>query len=121
LESYLREASVGIHTMWNEHFGISVVEMMAAGLVVVAHDSGGPSMDIVTSFEDQQTGYLASTPSEYANALAEALDTMSDPDSSTSSLAMRLAARASADRFSDEKFSASIVSHFQLFLKLQAQ
>lgn len=26
--------------MWNEHFGIGVVEMMAAGLAVVAHDSG---------------------------------------------------------------------------------
>ena len=33
-------ASVGLHTMWNEHFGIGVVEMMAAGLAVVAHDSG---------------------------------------------------------------------------------
>jgi hypothetical protein len=42
--------------MWNEHFGISVVEMMAAGLVVVAHNSGGPSMDIVTPYEDKATG-----------------------------------------------------------------
>jgi alpha-1,2-mannosyltransferase len=33
--------------MWNEHFGISVVEMMAAGLVVIAHNSGGPKMDII--------------------------------------------------------------------------
>lgn len=54
----MRESSVGIHTMWNEHFGISVVEMMAAGLVVVAHDSGGPSMDIVTTYQDQQTGNI---------------------------------------------------------------
>lgn len=30
-------ASIGLHTMWNEHFGISVVELMAAGLVTVAH------------------------------------------------------------------------------------
>jgi glycosyltransferase involved in cell wall biosynthesis len=29
------EAAVGIHTMWNEHFGIGVVEMMAAGLATV--------------------------------------------------------------------------------------
>jgi alpha-1,2-mannosyltransferase len=56
METYLREAAVGIHTMWNEHFGISVVEMMAAGLVVVAHNSGGPSMDIVTPFEGRITG-----------------------------------------------------------------
>jgi len=25
-----------------EHFGISVVEMLAAGLIVVAHNSAGP-------------------------------------------------------------------------------
>lgn len=44
---YMQSGAVGLHTMWNEHFGISVVEMMAAGLVVVAHNSGGPKMDIV--------------------------------------------------------------------------
>lgn len=47
LQAYMRRALVGLHTMWNEHFGISVVEMMAAGLIVVAHNSGGPKMDIV--------------------------------------------------------------------------
>lgn len=30
-------AKIGLHTMWNEHFGISVVEMMAAGLIMVAN------------------------------------------------------------------------------------
>lgn len=29
LQRNLGRASLGIHTMWNEHFGISVVEMMA--------------------------------------------------------------------------------------------
>jgi hypothetical protein len=33
--------------MWNEHFGIGVVELMAAGVVTIAHNSGGPKMDIV--------------------------------------------------------------------------
>ena len=47
LQTYMKKASIGIHTMWNEHFGISVVEMMAAGLIVVAHNSGGPKMDII--------------------------------------------------------------------------
>lgn len=32
-----RMASIGIHTMWNEHFGIGIVECMAAGLITVAH------------------------------------------------------------------------------------
>ena len=45
--NYLSRANVGIHTMWNEHFGIGVVEMMAAGLVTVAHNSGGPKSDII--------------------------------------------------------------------------
>lgn len=30
-------ASIGIHTMWNEHFGIGIVECMAAGLIMVAN------------------------------------------------------------------------------------
>ncbi|KAJ2760820.1 asparagine-linked glycosylation protein [Coemansia sp. BCRC 34490] len=44
---WLRHAKVGLHTMRDEHFGISVVEMMAAGLLTVAHDSAGPKLDIV--------------------------------------------------------------------------
>lgn len=36
----LGEAVVGLHTMTDEHFGIGVVEYMAAGCVPVAHDSG---------------------------------------------------------------------------------
>lgn len=31
MKAYLAKAMVGIHTMWNEHFGIGVVEFMAAG------------------------------------------------------------------------------------------
>lgn len=30
-------ASIGLHTMWNEHFGIGIVELMAAGLIMVAN------------------------------------------------------------------------------------
>ena len=36
------KAKVGLHTMEEEHFGIAVVEMMSAGLVTIAHASGGP-------------------------------------------------------------------------------
>lgn len=32
-----RTASIGLHTMWNEHFGIGVVECMAAGLITVSN------------------------------------------------------------------------------------
>lgn len=47
LKKYIEDSSIGLHTMWNEHFGISIVEMMAAGLIVIAHRSGGPLLDIV--------------------------------------------------------------------------
>jgi glycosyltransferase involved in cell wall biosynthesis len=43
----LRRAKVYLHPMKYEHFGISVVEAMAAGLVPVVHKSGGPWTDIV--------------------------------------------------------------------------
>lgn len=42
LISEMQKATIGLHTMWNEHFGISIVECMAAGLIMVAHASGGP-------------------------------------------------------------------------------
>lgn len=38
----LQIGTIGLHTMWNEHFGISIVEGMAAGLIMVANNSGGP-------------------------------------------------------------------------------
>jgi alpha-1,2-mannosyltransferase len=63
LQKYMASALIGLHSMWNEHFGISVVEMMAAGMVVIAHNSGGPLMDIVSppsvgtyKIDEQTTG-----------------------------------------------------------------
>jgi alpha-1,2-mannosyltransferase len=40
LQASMVRASIGIHTMRQEHFGIGIVEMMAAGLLTIAHDSG---------------------------------------------------------------------------------
>ena len=42
LVSEMQKGTIGLHTMWNEHFGIGIVECMAAGLIMVAHSSGGP-------------------------------------------------------------------------------
>src|SRR5712692_3383793 len=44
----LGRAMVYIHCAENEHFGITIVEAMAAGCVPIVHDSGGPR-EIVTS------------------------------------------------------------------------
>lgn len=53
---WLRKASVGVNGMWNEHFGIGVVEYQAAGLISVVHDSGGPKLDIVVNVDGLPTG-----------------------------------------------------------------
>jgi alpha-1,2-mannosyltransferase len=66
----LRRATVGLHAMRDEHFGISIVEYMAAGVVPVAHRSGGPLEDIVGT--DETCGFLAQTAEEYATQMEAA-------------------------------------------------
>jgi len=123
LKDYLRRASVGVHTMWNEHFGIGVVEMMAAGLVTVAHDSGGPKSDIILRpwvFKDldssdssdspmattDSTGCLASTAEGYAEAFYQVFRRESEEESEEI-VQIRENGRKSAERFSDEVFMDS--------------
>lgn len=53
---WLQKASVGANGMWNEHFGIGVVEYQAAGLISVVHNSGGPKLDIVVEVDGEPTG-----------------------------------------------------------------
>jgi alpha-1,2-mannosyltransferase len=67
-----RKAKVAIHTMKAEHFGISCVEMMSAGLVTIAHDSAGPRMDIIGR-SPEPVGHLADTAEEYAALVKAAL------------------------------------------------
>jgi len=90
------------------------VEYQAAGLISVVHDSGGPKIDIVTKIDDEPTGELptplnqetlltrpgfhATTASEFAKAFEQAL-ALEDK------LAMRLRARESAKRFTEEEFA----------------
>ena len=42
---------------------------MAAGVVPLAHNSGGPKSDIVIKFDGGETGYLAATAQKYAESL----------------------------------------------------
>jgi alpha-1,2-mannosyltransferase len=53
---WMSAASVGVNGMWNEHFGIGVVEYQAAGLISVVNDSGGPKLDIVVKVDGKPTG-----------------------------------------------------------------
>ena len=56
LLEWMGKASVGVNGMWNEHFGIGVVEYQAAGLISVVNDSGGPKLDIVIEVDGKPTG-----------------------------------------------------------------
>jgi len=54
---WLEKASIGVSTMVDEHFGINVVEFMAAGVIPVTHASGSPLNDIVVPLNGDATGF----------------------------------------------------------------
>lgn len=97
--SFLRECSVGVNGMWNEHFGIGVVEYQAAGLVSVVNDSGGPKEDIVVEYDGGATGFHARDQEGFVRGFAEALG-MEEEER----YKMRERARGSAGRFSEGVF-----------------
>jgi alpha-1,2-mannosyltransferase len=129
---WLSEATAGLHTMWNEHFGIGVVEMQTAGCVPIAHNSGGPKADIVVPLYVKRSedgpeiavpsGLRAETPEEYADAMAYilGLENISEqrlPEWARggdgrkwSTLEMREAGRKGAERFSETRFKNAFKS-----------
>ncbi|XP_011214462.1 GDP-Man:Man(3)GlcNAc(2)-PP-Dol alpha-1,2-mannosyltransferase [Bactrocera dorsalis] len=99
-----QKAGIGIHTMWNEHFGIGVVECMAAGMIMVAHRSGGPLLDIIETSEGSQNGYLAVSAIEYANCILSIIYNSKELNDT-----IRNAARSSVERFSEEEFEVNFL------------
>lgn len=98
--SWLGKASIGLSTMVDEHFGINIVEFMAAGAVPVAHASGGPLQDIIVAVGGKQTGHHAKTPGEFAEAFHSVFQLSKSED-----LALRQRARTWAVKtFSNEEF-----------------
>ncbi|KAG0001309.1 asparagine-linked glycosylation protein [Entomortierella chlamydospora] len=101
LKEWLARSKIGIHAMLDEHFGIGVVEYMAAGLIPIAHNSAGPKMDIVRPYNNLPTGYLATTPQEFADAIEKVLST-----DEAELLDMQIRARDSVqERFSEKVFA----------------
>jgi alpha-1,2-mannosyltransferase len=94
----------GLHTMHDEHFGIVVVEYLAAGCVPVAHCSGGVQADIVIS---PSMGRLAVTREEYAESLVELFAIHNNDFSEFQNMQSRGAAHAQT--FSDAQFSRKFV------------
>jgi alpha-1,2-mannosyltransferase len=129
---WMGAASVGVNCMWNEHFGIGVVEYQAAGLISVVNNSGGPKLDIVVKVDGKPTGistllqttmlnsiltiqgFHATTAQEYADGFHKALS-MSPQET----LAMRHRARKSAGRFTDLVFAEKWLANMEKLVALQ--
>jgi len=130
LKNHLNKAMIGLHTMWNEHFGIGmknnsvliinrnsfflflgIVEMMAAGAIVLAHKSGGPKMDIV---DEGETGFLASDIDSYATTMRQILEMKSDERRQ-----IRERARESVDRFSIKNFEEKFMEPLEKILRFE--
>lgn len=114
VQQYLQKASIGVNGMWNEHFGIGVVEYLAAGLIPVVHDSGGPKLDIVVPYEGKPTGFHAETDEQFAIGFGKVLS-MSDEER----MEMRLRNRSSAKRFTEEAFARKWIARMEELVKMQ--
>ncbi|MEM2843271.1 MAG: glycosyltransferase [Candidatus Bathyarchaeia archaeon] len=70
--SIYRKAKIYLHTMVNEHFGLSIVEAMASGLAPIVHKSGGPYMDILNGKQGIY-GFYYKNVNEAANIIKDLL------------------------------------------------
>lgn len=79
---------------------LRILIILALFVSLSAHNSAGPKMDIVLEEDGQQTGFLACSIEEYADAIFGVIKM-----SETERLKMAAAARKRASRFSEQKFS----------------
>lgn len=113
LKKHLSDATIGLHTMWNEHFGIGIVECMAAGTIILAHNSGGPKLDIVVPYDGNTTGFLAENEDSYAETMEHIFSL-----SPTKRIEIRRNARQSVRRFAEQEFEEAFLQAVeQLFIK----
>ncbi|KAI9888795.1 MAG: asparagine-linked glycosylation protein [Vezdaea aestivalis] len=116
VREHLGAVSVGVNAMWNEHFGIGVVEYQAAGLICVVHASGGPKEDIVVRCAGGETGFTAKTEEGFARGFEMALGL-----EGKEAMAMRMRARENAGRFEEEKFMRGWVERAEILVGLERE
>ena len=86
--------------------------MLAAGLITIAHRSGGPLMDIVVEDALSRNGYLAGHEKEYAAAIAHIITNTNEEARSK----IRERARDSVKRFSDQQFEKDWIRTTELLI-----
>lgn len=121
-------AKFGLNAMWNEHFGIGVVEYIQGGAVPIVHASGGPFYDICEDASllekplwRNSKGYFFKLEQD-PDALGQKYPTLSelftqifvlDPQGSNDSVLdeMRKSGRADLIKFGDAEFIQKWVKH----------
>ena len=84
---------------------------MASGTVTLAHNSGGPKLDIVTENNGEKTGFLADSVETYAAAMEE-IFSMSAGERKN----LVNNARESTVRFSESNFQESFLEAVKILL-----
>jgi alpha-1,2-mannosyltransferase len=107
LEDAFRAASVGLHTMRDEHFGIVVVEYMASGCITIANNSAGPA-EIVRNGVD---GFLCATEEEYAAAIVNVVTKIRSRELGSLRRIQELA-RESSGKYGDAGFGENFEKMF---------
>ncbi|PKI83147.1 GDP-Man:Man3GlcNAc2-PP-dolichol alpha-1,2-mannosyltransferase [Malassezia vespertilionis] len=104
----LRRASIGLSTMVDEHFGINVVEYMAAGLLTLSNASAGPLLDIAVPVDGEVTGFHAKQLETYVEQAYKLL-TMPEVDAF---LIRERARKHVVNTFSDQHFCSAWKTKF---------
>lgn len=101
LKRILYDSKIYLHPKVNEHFGISIIEGMAAGCIPIVHDSGGPR-------EFVPTNQRFNSISEAADIVEKTIDTWAPTHAEEIS--------NSSEKFGENNFSEQFIdslnSHF---------
>lgn len=94
---------------------------MAAGTVILSHNSAGPKMDIVVPYKGEKTGFLAEDENGYADCLLQIYQM-----NSTKRNQIREAAREHVKKFSQQKFDENFMDAFndlvyEKYIKISAK
>ena len=102
--------------MEGEHFGISVVEMLSAGMVVLAHNSAGPKTDILGNLDSQKKFGFLCNDDEYIEQLTSVSKALEN-NNNIASIPSLLSMVESGSEMVKSKFSNSAFSE-QFYTKL---